>query len=333
MARPRIFVSSTFYDLRQVRTDIERFIAQMGYEPVLNEKGTIPYSSDKKLEESAYRSVDLSDILVSIVGGRYGTSSDRQPYSISQVDLKTALEHGKPVFIFVEKSVLAEYNTYLKNKNLSGIQYSFADNPQIYAFLEEVHTLPRNNPIAPFETAQDITDYLREQWAGLFQERLQQQSRLKEIQVIENLASTAETLNQMVRFLSEQHGSSEKALQDILLSNHPIFQQLRAVTGTPYRIIFYTRGELETWLKARNYRPVPQKSWDSPQNEEWIREIDPNGQFFLLKINTNVFDPTGKLRVFTQENWDKAWVTQETRDPEPPEPPDSTPISDEDIPF
>jgi hypothetical protein len=120
--------------------------------PVLNEKGAIPYSSDKKLEESAYRSVDLSDILVSIVGGRFGSSSDRQPYSISQVELKTALEHGKPVFIFVEKSVLAEYNTYLKNKNVSGIQYSFADNPQIYAFLEEVHTLPRNNPIAPFET-------------------------------------------------------------------------------------------------------------------------------------------------------------------------------------
>lgn len=239
MARPRVFVSSTFYDLRQVRADLFRFIAELGYEPVLNERGAIPYDSNKKLQESAYRSVDLSDILVSIIGGRYGTGSDRSPYSISQIELKTALDGGKPVFIFVEKSTLAEYSTYLKNKGVAGIQYSFADNPQIYAFLEEIHALPQNNPIAAFETAQDITEYLKEQWAGLFQSFLQQRGRVKEVQVIESLSSTAETLNQMVKFLSEQHGNSEKAIQEILFSNHPIFQQLREVTRTPYRILFY----------------------------------------------------------------------------------------------
>jgi hypothetical protein len=30
VARPRVFVSSTFYDLRQVRTDLERFIRDLG---------------------------------------------------------------------------------------------------------------------------------------------------------------------------------------------------------------------------------------------------------------------------------------------------------------
>ena len=30
MARPRIFISSTFYDLRQVRSDIERFHSGAG---------------------------------------------------------------------------------------------------------------------------------------------------------------------------------------------------------------------------------------------------------------------------------------------------------------
>ncbi len=54
----------------------------------------------------------------------------------------------------------------------------------------------------------------------------------------------------MVKFLSEQHGNSEKAIQEILFSNHPIFQQLRQVTRTPYRILFYNHSELETWLKC-----------------------------------------------------------------------------------
>ncbi len=42
MARPRIFISSTFYDLRQVRYDIERSIRELGYEPVRHETGAIP---------------------------------------------------------------------------------------------------------------------------------------------------------------------------------------------------------------------------------------------------------------------------------------------------
>ncbi len=50
MARPRVFVSSTFYDLKFARTEIERFIREMGYEPVLNERGSIPYDSKEALE-------------------------------------------------------------------------------------------------------------------------------------------------------------------------------------------------------------------------------------------------------------------------------------------
>lgn len=40
--RPRVFVSSTYYDLRIVRADLERFIKEMGYEAVLYEKAIFP---------------------------------------------------------------------------------------------------------------------------------------------------------------------------------------------------------------------------------------------------------------------------------------------------
>lgn len=36
MAKPRIFISSTFYDLRQVRSDLDTFIENIGYEPLRN---------------------------------------------------------------------------------------------------------------------------------------------------------------------------------------------------------------------------------------------------------------------------------------------------------
>ena len=56
MAKPKVFISSTFYDLRHVRADIERFIREVGYDPVLNEQGNIPYGKEDKLEEQ-YRTL------------------------------------------------------------------------------------------------------------------------------------------------------------------------------------------------------------------------------------------------------------------------------------
>ena len=41
MARPRIFISSTFYDLKHVRYDLENFIRSLGYEPIMNDRGNI----------------------------------------------------------------------------------------------------------------------------------------------------------------------------------------------------------------------------------------------------------------------------------------------------
>lgn len=60
MAKPRVFISSTFYDLRQVRTDLDQFIMALGYEPVRNEEGDIPYGQDEELEKYCYEETLVS---------------------------------------------------------------------------------------------------------------------------------------------------------------------------------------------------------------------------------------------------------------------------------
>jgi len=117
MAKPRVFLSSTFYDLKQVRADIDMFIENLGYEPVRNEEGDIPYGKDDALEEYCYKEIKNIDILISIIGGRFGSESKRTGSSISQIEVKTALKEGKQIYIFIEKNVLAEYETYLLNKD------------------------------------------------------------------------------------------------------------------------------------------------------------------------------------------------------------------------
>ena len=73
MAKPRIFVSSTFYDMRHIRASMENFISDLGYESILSEKGNIAYDPSLPLDASCYREAESSDIFVLIIGGRYGS--------------------------------------------------------------------------------------------------------------------------------------------------------------------------------------------------------------------------------------------------------------------
>jgi hypothetical protein len=246
------------------------------------------------------------------------------------MELKTAIERGKAVYIFIERSVRAEFSTYLKNKTIKGLRFNFVDNVRVYRFLEEIETLPKNNPIASFENVQEIIDYLREQWAGLFQRYLQEQNRLKEVVLVESMSSTAQTLNQLVTFLTEERRSSDQAIRDILLSSHPAFKRLGALLKVRYRIFFTNREELTLWLKARTYEPVEESAWDDPQFEEWVNIRKEERTQYLLKVSRKVFDKNGKLKIYTPQEWDDNWIRLESH-PIPSE--DAPAVSDEDIPF
>ncbi|TCP50999.1 nucleoside 2-deoxyribosyltransferase [Tumebacillus sp. BK434] len=176
MANPKVFISSTFYDLHQVRKDVAVFIQEYGFDHILFEDGQIPYGAFHAPAESCYEEVDLCDILISIIGGRLGSSSAQSPYSVSQAELRRALEKGKQVYIFIAKSVHTEYETYKVNKDNNFVM-RFADDPQVYEFLSELYDRPKNNAIFSFETSQDMINILRKQWAGLFHRLLSNQQR------------------------------------------------------------------------------------------------------------------------------------------------------------
>jgi len=204
VAKPRIFISSTYYDLKHIRADVDRFIREQGYEPVLNEKGHIPYGSSERLEEYCYKEIELCDILVSVIGGRFGSESNEENYSVSNIELKTAIEKGRQVYIFIENAVLAEYRTYEANKDNEKIVYTAVDDVRVYKFLEEVFSLPLNNQVQGFDTVQEINLYLKEQWSGLFQRLLNESARQKEVNLIEDLKNTSKTLNQLVNYMVDE---------------------------------------------------------------------------------------------------------------------------------
>ncbi|NWC00821.1 DUF4062 domain-containing protein [Pseudomonas gingeri] len=307
MAKPRIFVSSTYFDLKNIRADLERFIKSQGYDPILNERGHIPYGNKEKLEEYCYKEIQLTDILISVIGGRFGSQSKSEPHSISNTELKVAIELGKQVYIFIDKSVHNEFRTYERNKENKEISYASVDDTRIFSFIEEIQALPINNPIANFETTSDIMEYLKEQWAGLFQRLLAENSKQKEITALNEIKSTAKTLNQLVSFLVEERKNGDQAFKEILLTNHPAFNAIKTLLNIPYRVFFSNFSELSELLVARSFLVVAENAWDGEDFAEWLNTTTTPGK--LIKVRNSIFDTDGKLKILTPDQWKNSLIT------------------------
>lgn len=303
MAKPRIFISSTFYDLRHVRSDLDAFLVELGYEPVRNEEGDISYGKTEALEEYCYKEIKNIDILVSLVGGRFGSESKRNHSSISQIELKTAIREDKQVYIFVEKNVLSEYETYLLNKDVD-LKYKYADDIRIYKFIEELKSLNTNNNIKSFETVSEITRYLKEQFAGLFQRFLEQQTRVREMNIVNNLEKTAQTLNKLVNYLSDENKESSEEINRILTINHPLVQSLRTQIEIPYNFYIEGKKDMTHLLNARGYEDEP-FTMDTSYLEFNHKK---DNKKKTLKIANLLFDEEGKLKFFRNSDWEDHWV-------------------------
>jgi hypothetical protein len=77
VSEPSVFVSSTCYDLRQVRADMKQFIESFGFKPVLSEYPSFPIDPDVGTIENCLIAVEnYANIFVLIIGGRYGSTTN-----------------------------------------------------------------------------------------------------------------------------------------------------------------------------------------------------------------------------------------------------------------
>ena len=192
MARPRVFISSTFYDLQHIRTSLEGFVERMGYEAVLSEKGRIAYDPDIPLDGSCYRETASCDIFVLIIGGRSGSAASGENVpskpdfyeryqSITKKEYDSACNRDIPIYILVERPVFSDYETYKKNEDNESINYAHVDSVNIFHLLKEILGKSRNNPVFQFDKHTEIEEWLREQWSGLFRELINRRSEQKQL--------------------------------------------------------------------------------------------------------------------------------------------------------
>ena len=165
---PGVFVSSTCYDLAQVRTDLSDFIRVLGLTPFLSEHDTFPLDPSLGTAENCTTTVGRSaDIFVLVVGGRYGSVPDDSTRSVTNLEYLTARNLGIPIYAFVQRDVLAMLPVWRDNPNADF--RSVVDSPRVFEFVDQ---LKRDVWVSPFSSAQDITAALRNRLAALLKHSL-----------------------------------------------------------------------------------------------------------------------------------------------------------------
>ncbi len=108
--QPKVFVSSTIYDFRDLRSALKLWLEEYGYEVLMSEFNDFPQLPDKNSYESCLRAIEKSDYFVLLIGSRVGGWYDQaKQISITRMEYRHAYERFKQgnlkLLVFVRKEV------------------------------------------------------------------------------------------------------------------------------------------------------------------------------------------------------------------------------------
>lgn len=212
---PRVFVSSTFYDLRFVREDLANFIKNYNFDPILFEHGDVGYIYGENLDKSCYKEMQNADMVILIIGGRYGSPASgeeefKEYLSVTRKEFNTAVGENIPIYAFVEQNVLSEYNMYIKNKEIfekesASFKFAATDNLNVFHFIEAIYML-KYVTITAFSETQDIKNFLKKQWADMFKQYLLYLKKEKKNESVLNSVNQLEKLVREMNIMIQKTG-------------------------------------------------------------------------------------------------------------------------------
>lgn len=108
--RPKVFISSTIYDFRDLRSALKYWLEELGYDVLLSEHNDFPAQVDLNSYDSCLRAIDESDYFIVFVGSRVGGwYNEASRISITQAEYRRAYERlvaGKiKLLAFVRRDV------------------------------------------------------------------------------------------------------------------------------------------------------------------------------------------------------------------------------------
>lgn len=174
--KPTVFISSTCYDLKQIRSALKNVIENdLGFEVLLSEYSSFPIDPSLGTVDNCLRVVqERADIFILIIGNRYGYQTDNGK-SVTNLEYLRAKEKGIPIYAFIDKKVIQGIPLWKDNPEANFD--SLVDNPELFRFVEQV-MYEDSIWSYEYELAEEISERLKFQLAYLFYDSLSLRKKL-----------------------------------------------------------------------------------------------------------------------------------------------------------
>lgn len=321
MAGLRVFVSSTCYDLSVIRSQLRIFIQNLGHEPLMSDYSDLLYDPRLHTHTSCVDEVANADVVVLIVGSRFGgktvpealskldfdllkkesksteSFTKKENLSVTQLEILKAVESGIPVFTFVDSSVWHDHALYEKNKDkdiIKEISFPSIEKAEtasfIFEFINFLRHRARGNSVFTFSKLQDIEDTLRRQWSSLFQKLIQEQrNKAFEAKRLDNLTEQFEDLKTAI--LTSIGTSNERDVARGVVRFRRLMDFVRALGIKDHN--FLIKGH-HPWEELLHYAEIAKVLDASELPEEFLYHrrnfAGGRARMFLIKFDGTFFE-------------------------------------------
>jgi hypothetical protein len=116
----RVFVSSTCYDLIDLRAEVEAHLRDIGLRPILSDRPSSDFAEFAVQNSIAacLANVASADAFVCVLSQRYGSSligAGFEDLSATHAEVREAHRLGKPIYLYVRDRFLADYGIWRAN--------------------------------------------------------------------------------------------------------------------------------------------------------------------------------------------------------------------------
>lgn len=163
MSKPRVFISSTCFDLKNVRSELTDFLKQYDFEVMNSQLKNFGVTPQRHSHTACLDQVNNADYLILIIGRRRGGTYIGSEKSITNEEYNLGVKKGIPIVIFVDREVETAIPLYKKNPtaDFSGV----VDDKRIFHFIEYIRSNSEDNWLHTYSNIKDIKDTLKAQFS------------------------------------------------------------------------------------------------------------------------------------------------------------------------
>ncbi len=113
----KIFLSSTCYDLKDLRAEIENYLIKTNHEILLSDRAAFPIKAKTHRHDVCIENAELCDLFLIVIDTRYGAPYYKDPsISITWAELRKAIETKKNIMAFIRKDIFNERQSCRHNQ-------------------------------------------------------------------------------------------------------------------------------------------------------------------------------------------------------------------------